>query len=103
VPLPGPTPDRFRCDAAGQSHLAAPDIQPGDHLPPQPALHGTRYQHDGFTVGTDDRHAVGETAALPGRMLLFSPSGTVDSVTPDTHVTIRRGHEANTEQNHSPR
>lgn len=87
---------------AGQRHVAARDIRPGDHLPPQPALHGTRYQQDGFTVGADDRDVVAGTPALPGRMLLFGPAGTLDSVTPDTHVTVRR-HEADTEQHHNPR
>lgn len=71
-------------------HLVAREIEPGDHLPPQRALHGTRYQHDGFTVGDDRRDVLNGMAVLPQRMLLFGPGGTLDAVTPDTLVTVRR-------------
>jgi hypothetical protein len=43
---------------------------------------------------------------LPGQaggVQLFGPRGSLDSVTPDTQVTIRRGHKADTEQHHNPR
>lgn len=69
--------------------IVARDIRPGDHLPPQRALHGTRYQQDGFTVGPDDRD-VTDLAVLPGRMLLFGPTGTLASVALDAEVWIQR-------------
>jgi hypothetical protein len=70
--------------------IPARDIAPGDHLPPQPALHGTRYQRDGFVVGSADSDILVGSAVLPGRMLVFGPSGTLDSVAPDTQVVVRR-------------
>lgn len=69
--------------------IVARDIRPGDHLPPQRALHGTRYQKDGFTVGHDDRD-VTDLAVLPGRILLFGPAGTLDSVALDAEVRVQR-------------
>lgn len=83
-----PCPDRA---FMGQRQIAAREIRPGDHLPPQPALHGTRYQHDGFTVGHEERDVLAGMAVLPGRILLFGPSGTLDSVAANTKVTVRRG------------
>jgi hypothetical protein len=85
---PAPGPGYIPVD---QRVIVALAIRPGDHLPPQPALHGTPYQQDGFTVGTDDRDVLAGIAVLPGRMLLFGPRGTLDSVAATAKVTVRRG------------
>ena len=39
-------------------------IRPADYLPPQQALHGTRFQRDGFVVGSAPRD-VTELAVRP--------------------------------------
>ena len=83
-----PNADKVPID---QRDIVAREIRPGDHLPPQPALHGTRYEQKGFTVGTADRDVLAGIAVLPGRVLLFGPSGSLDSVAANTHVTVRRG------------
>ena len=70
-------------------HLPAHEIRPGDHLPPQSVLHGTRYQREGFTVGPHDRD-VADLPVLSGRVLLFGPSGTLDTVPRDARVAVRR-------------
>ena len=70
--------------------LPARHLRPGDFLPPQRALHGTPFRSDGFTVGADPSDVVAGTAALPGRMLLFGPTGVLRSLTPDATVTVRR-------------
>ena len=69
--------------------VTAREIRPGDFLPPQRALHGTRYREAGFVVGTEDRD-VAELAVLSGRMLVFGPAGTLDSLAVDTDVAVRR-------------
>jgi hypothetical protein len=79
--------------SSSQRYIAARDIHPGDHLPPQAALHGTRYQNEGFTIGADDRDVLAGTAVVPGRLLLFGPSGSLASVALDTQVTVRCEHE----------
>jgi hypothetical protein len=61
-------------------------------LPPQPALHGTRYQNDGFTIGPDARDVLAGTAVVPSGLLLFGPSGSLASVALDTQVTVRCEH-----------
>jgi hypothetical protein len=76
--------------APAELHIAARDIAPGDYLPPQRALHGTRYQDDGFPVGDTERDVLTGLAVLPGRMLLYGPAGSLDSVAPDARVTVRR-------------
>jgi hypothetical protein len=75
----------------GLTELRVParEIRPGDFLPPQRALHGTRYREAGFVVGTQDRD-VAELAVLSGRMLVFGPAGTLDSLAVDTDVAVRR-------------
>ncbi len=70
-------------------HVPAREIRPGDFLPPQRALHGTRFRDQGFVVGDSDRD-VTEPAVLSGRMLVFGPAGTLDSLTVDAHVEVRR-------------
>lgn len=80
--------------ALEQVEVVARQICPGDHLPPQRALHGTLFQRDGFTVGPDDRD-VADLAVLPGRVLLFGPAGTLDSIPVDARVCVlRRRREA---------
>ena len=69
--------------------VIAREIRPGDFLPPQRALHGTRYREAGFVVGSQDRD-VAELAVLSGRMLVFGPAGTLDSLAVDTDVAVRR-------------
>lgn len=76
-------------DGARQLHVRAREIRPGDYLPPQRALHGTRFRDDGFVVGDGDRD-VTELAVLSGRMLVFGPHGTLDSLGVDTCVDVRR-------------
>lgn len=70
-------------------HVRAREIRPGDFLPPQRALHGTRYRDLGFAVGGSDRD-VAELAVLSGRMLVFGPLGTLDSLAVDTDVAVLR-------------
>jgi len=70
--------------------IAAREIEPGDYLPPQRALHGTRYQDDGFVVGDTPRDVVEGLAALPGRMLLYGPAGSLQSLAPDAEVAVDR-------------
>ena len=69
--------------------VTARDIRPGDYLPPQRALHGTRFRDDGFVVGDGDRD-VTQLAVLSGRMLVFGPHGTLDSLGVDTDVDVHR-------------
>ena len=69
--------------------VPASRIAPGDFLPPQRALHGSRFQRDGFVVGPAPRD-VTELAVLSGRVLLFGPSGTLDSLPVTTEVTVCR-------------
>lgn len=72
-----------------QFAVRAGDIRPGDHLPPQAALHGTLFQATGFTVGSYLRDVV-DAAVLPGRLLLFGPQGSLDSLLVDSSVTVQR-------------
>ena len=72
--------------------VTAREIRPGDFLPPQRALHGTRFRAAGFLVGSQDRD-VAELAVLSGRMLVFGPDGTLDSLAVDTDVAVRRDTE----------
>ncbi len=69
--------------------VAAREIRPGDFLPPQPALHGTRFRDLGFAVGGSERD-VAELAVLSGRMLVFGPHGTLDSLAVDSDVAVLR-------------
>lgn len=81
-----PEPD---CAPYDELRLPARDLRPGDVLPPQQALHGSRFQHTGFVIGPAARDVV-EVAVLSGRMLLFGPWGTLDSLPVDAEVTARR-------------
>jgi hypothetical protein len=65
-------------------------VRPGDHLPPQRALHGTRHQDVGFTVGAEARDVVAGVAGLAGRILLYGPAGKLDSLDLDSEVAVRR-------------
>ena len=69
--------------------VPATQVCPGDYLPPQRALHGTRFERDGFVVGSAPRD-VTELAVLSGRVLLFGPSGTLDSLPVTAEVTVCR-------------
>jgi hypothetical protein len=71
-------------------HIEARLIQPGDFLPPQRALHGTRYREVGFAVGGEGRDVVSGVAGLAGRMLLYGPAGVLDAVDVDSEVAVRR-------------
>ncbi len=82
--------DRGAAASACTEHrVVARDLLPGDYLPPQPALHGTRFRRDGFVVGGSDRDIL-EPAVLSGRMLVFGPGGTLDSLGVDMPVTVQR-------------
>ena len=76
--------------------VRATQIEPGDHLPPQRALHGTRWQEQGFTVGTSEKDVRADLPVLPGKVLLFSPAGALNAISRDSVVTVRRaaGHSA---------
>ena len=76
-------------DGARQLHVRAREIRPGDYLPPQRALHGTRFRDAGFVVGTSTRD-VTQPAVLSGRMLVFGPEGTLDSLLVDADVAVLR-------------
>ena len=89
-------PDRAHPDNRPDSHdqcvemlVPATQICPGDYLPPQRALHGSRFQRDGFVVGSAPRD-VTELAVLSGRVLLFGPSGTLDSLPVTAEVRVCR-------------
>lgn len=61
---------------------------PRQQRPPR-ALHGSRFQHTGFVTGPAARDVV-EVAVLSGRLLLFGPLGTLDSLPVDAEVTAHR-------------
>ena len=69
--------------------VSAARICPADYLPPQRALHGTRFERDGFVVGSAPRD-VTELAVLSGRVLLFGPAGTLDSIPVTAEVVVHR-------------
>ena len=79
--------------AVAELRIRAREIRPGDYLPPQRALHGTRFRDAGFAVGGSDRD-VTELAVLSGRVLVFGPQGTLDSLSVDTDVAVLRPVEA---------
>jgi hypothetical protein len=83
--------DRPERTDPGRTELRVParDLRPGDFLPPQLALHGTSFREVGFVVGSQERD-VAELAVLSGRMLVFGPDGTLDSLAVDTEVVVRR-------------
>lgn len=70
--------------------LAAARIEPGDRLPPQPALHGTPWQTSGFTVGSDARDVLVDSPVLSGRVLLFGATGVLDSIRRTAVVEVER-------------
>ena len=70
-------------------NVPARQIRPSDHLPPQRALHATRYQDRGFTVGPSEADVL-DLPVLSGRMLLSGPDGRLSSVPQDAVVVVRR-------------
>lgn len=84
-----PLPDGAGAAPFHELVVGARDLRPGDFLPPQRALHGSRFQDTGFAVGRGERDVV-EVAVLSGRMLLFGPRGTLDSLPVDAVVTVHR-------------
>jgi hypothetical protein len=72
-----------------EMHVTARQIRPSDHLPPQRALHATRYQREGFTVGPQESD-VSTFAVLSGRMVLQGPQGRLTSVPADAVVLVHR-------------
>lgn len=78
------------CATEALHRVVAAHIEPGDHLPPQRALHGTRYQDRGFTVGPHPRDVVAGLPVLTGRVLLYGPDGSLDTLPADAEVTVRR-------------
>lgn len=78
--------------SAAQHTLTGPakdTIQPGDFLPPQPALHGTEHQATGYQVGTLPRD-VTESPVLSGQVLLFAREAKMLALPEDTPVTVHR-------------
>lgn len=69
--------------------VPAQQIQPSDHLPPQRALHATRFQDRGFTVGPTEADVV-SLPVLSGRMLLSGPGGRLSTVRDDAVVVVQR-------------
>jgi hypothetical protein len=78
------------CADRSELRIAAEDIRPGDYLPPQPALHGSRFRDTGFQVGRSDRDVVRSLPVLSGRLLLYGPDGSLDAVRTDAEVAVRR-------------
>jgi hypothetical protein len=76
-------------DGVRALHVRAREIRPGDYLPPQRALHGTPFRDEGFVVGSGARD-VTQPAVLSGRMLVFGPEGTLDSLLVDADVAVVR-------------
>lgn len=74
-----------------EMHVTARQIRPSDHLPPQRALHATRYQREGFTVGPQESD-VASLPVLSGRMVLQGPQGRLTSVPADAVVLVQRRH-----------
>lgn len=70
--------------------VPATQIQPGDHLPPQPVLHGTRFQHSGFTVGPQDEDVRSDLPVMSGEVLLFDPAGVLRTIPRDSVVAVER-------------
>jgi hypothetical protein len=69
--------------------VPARQIRPSDHLPPQRALHATRYQERGFTVGPAESDVV-DLPVLSGRMMLSGPDGRLSTVPHDAQVVVHR-------------
>lgn len=69
--------------------VPAQQIRPSDHLPPQRALHATRFQERGFTVGPTEADVV-SLPVLSGRMMLSGPDGRLSTVREDSVVVVQR-------------
>lgn len=76
--------------APTEMRIPARKIEPGDYLPPQEVLSGTRHEVKGFIVGSEDRDVLPGLAIVPGRMQLYGPAGTLDSVAHEEQVAVRR-------------
>ncbi len=72
------------------AHVPALAIAPGDYLPPQRILHGTRFQQTGFQVGDEPIDVCHSLPVLADRVLLFGPTGTLSSIRGDATVTVLR-------------
>jgi hypothetical protein len=80
----------MHCASTSELLVAARHIEPGDFLPPQRALHGTRFRDSGFLVGDSARDVVTGLPVLHGRVLLYGPEGSLDSVRADAEVAVHR-------------
>lgn len=78
------------CPGRAEQRIAARHIRPGDYLPPQRVLHGTRFRDTGFLVGGSDRDVVTGLPVLSGRVLLYGPDGSLDAVQADAEVAVHR-------------
>lgn len=85
---------RERCPAqptvSTSLEIPAVGIAPGDYLPPQRILHGTRWQQTGFQVGDEPMDVCVNLPVLSGRVLLFGPTGTLSTIRDDATVTVVR-------------
>jgi hypothetical protein len=90
--MPSDQPARRSGDdpAPAELRISARQIKPGDYLPPQEVLSGTRHAADGFIVGSEDRDVLPGLAVVPGHMQLYGPAGTLDSVAHEQQVDVRR-------------
>lgn len=70
--------------------LDAHQLRPGDHLPPQAALHGSRWQRVGFTVGPRQEDVRTDLPVLSGRVLLFGADGSMLALPRSAVVAVRR-------------
>ena len=71
-------------------HLDACQLQPGDQLPPQAALHGSRWQREGFTVGPRHEDVRADLPIRSGRVLLFGADGSMLALPREAVVAVRR-------------
>jgi hypothetical protein len=76
--------------AAWVGEVPAPEVRPGDYLPPQAALHGTRWQETGFQVGPGGRDVRTDLPVASGTVLLFDRAGALRPIDRGNAVTVRR-------------
>jgi hypothetical protein len=90
--MPSDQPARRSGDdpAPVEMRIPARQIEPGDYLPPQDVLSGTRHEVNGFVVGSEISDVLPGLAVVPGHMQLYGPAGTLDSVAHDKTVDVRR-------------
>lgn len=84
------TASRAFAEETASVDIPAYEIRPGDYLPPQRALHGTRWRASGFSVGERAEDVKVDLPVLSGKVLLFGAPGLLDSIPRRAVVTVRR-------------